>query len=439
LKRLFIFWLPLAVMWIIMGVEQPALNGVIARLPSAARHLAAFEVAFALALVIESPILQMLSAATALVGGRDSYRSIMRFMGGWAVVLSLIHLVVSRPVVFGAVAGSLLGVPAEVIGPARETFALMIPFSAMVGYRRLWQGALIRAGETARVARTMVLRIVVSVAILGAGLVFHRVAPDRSLDGHIVAAVALIAGVIVGAAASWWYFRTVVLPTLPEEGDTAAMTTPALLRFYMPLSLTSIMTLVSRPVLAYGIARSTQPFLSLAAWPVVQSVLFLFTSVAMSYQEAVIAQLGQDRSREALLRRFGIILGVVLTALFAVLGYTEGSRIWFGRVAGLTPELQALARPATMVLVLVPLLITERSYYSGLLVARGRTGLLGVSMGANTVTLLLLVVLLPLLTDLTGSSVAAIAFFGANLAQMAVLWAGVRSEPGVQRLADAVS
>jgi hypothetical protein len=381
----------------------------------------------------------MLSAATALIGGRDSYRSIMRFMGGWAVVLSLIHLVVSRPVVFGAVAGTVLGVPPEVVAPAREAFALMVPFAAMVGYRRLWQGALIRAGETALVARTMVMRIVVSVAILGAGLVFYRIAPDRSPDGHIVAAVALIAGVIVGAAASWWYFRTVVLPRLPETGEAPLMTTRGLLGFYMPLSLTSIMTLVSRPVLAYGIARSAQPLLSLAAWPVVQSVLFLFTSVAMSYQEAVIAQLGQDRSREALLRRFGLILGVALTALFAVLGYTGGSRIWFGRVAGLTPELLALARPATMVLVLVPLLITERSYYSGLLVARGRTGLLGISMGANTATLLGLVILLPLLTELTGSSVAAIAFFGANLAQMAVLWAGVRAEPGVGAVAKVVS
>jgi hypothetical protein len=439
LKRLFIFWLPLAIMWIIMGVEQPALNGVIARLPSAARHLAAFEVAFALALVIESPILQMLSAATALIGGRESYRSIMRFMGGWAIVLSLIHLVVSRPVVFGAVAGGVLGVPGEVVAPAREAFALMLPFAAMVGYRRLWQGALIRAGETALVARTMVMRIVVSVAILAAGLIFHRVAPDRSPDGHIVAVVALITGVIVGAGASWWYFRSVVFPRLPETGETPLMTTRSLLGFYMPLSLTSIMTLVSRPVLAYGIARSAQPFLSLAAWPVVQSVLFLFTSIAMSYQEAVIAQLGQERSREALLRRFGLILGVALTALFAVLGYTGGSRIWFGRVAGLTPDLLALARPATMILVLVPLLITERSFYSGLLVARGRTGLLGVSMGANTVTLLLLVILLPRMTELAGSSVAAIAFFGANLAQMAVLWAGVREQTEAGEPADAVS
>ncbi|MFW5826789.1 MAG: hypothetical protein ACOCU4_01785, partial [Alkalispirochaeta sp.] len=50
LKILFVFWLPLAVMWIIMGIEQPSLNAIIARLPDAEVHLAAFEVAFGLAL-----------------------------------------------------------------------------------------------------------------------------------------------------------------------------------------------------------------------------------------------------------------------------------------------------------------------------------------------------------------------------------------------------
>ena len=39
-----VFWTPLAVMWILMGFEQPALTAVAARLPDAALNLAAFGV-----------------------------------------------------------------------------------------------------------------------------------------------------------------------------------------------------------------------------------------------------------------------------------------------------------------------------------------------------------------------------------------------------------
>ena len=120
LSLLALFWLPLALMWVLMGVEQPVLNGVMARLPDATRSLAAFEVAFGIALVIESPILQILSAATALVRGPRSYRQMLRFMHLLAAVLTLVHFIVSRPVVFEFVTRRILGVPEDVIEPARR-------------------------------------------------------------------------------------------------------------------------------------------------------------------------------------------------------------------------------------------------------------------------------------------------------------------------------
>ena len=421
---LWVFWLPLALMWILMGFEQPALNGVIARLPNAPIHLAAFEVAFGLALVIESPILQMLSAATALVVGKRSYRSMLRFMQAWAVGLTVAHIVLSRPAVFFWVTESVLGVHPEVVVPAQQVFTVLIPFAGMVGLRRLWQGALIRAGETGLVARTMVIRLFVTVGGLAAGLVWHRLAPETSPAGHLVGGGSLVLGVIAGAAASWWYFRRRVAPELTEGPGDTVKTIGELMAFYIPLSLTSIMLLVSRPVLAFGISRSIQPLLSLAAWPVVQSLLFIFTSVALSYQEAVVAKMGESQGNEGLLRRFGLLLGLSLTGLLAIMSFSPASTVWFTSVAGLTPDLVAVARPAMMILVGMPMIVTIRSYFSGVLVSRDRTGILGVSVAANTGVLLLPVFLLPSATTLSGAQVAATAFFSANLSQLLVLWYG---------------
>ena len=77
-----------------------------------------------------------------------------------------------------------------------------------------------------------------------------------------------------------------------------------------------------------------------------------------------------------------------------------------------------------VVLIVMPIAVTGRSFFSGVLVARERTGFLSVAVMANTVVLLTLVILLPRLTGLVGTIVAAIAFSSANVVQLAVLWIG---------------
>ena len=74
------FWVPLAAMNVMMAVENPLITGVIARLPEAKANLAAFGVTFALSLIIESPIIQLLSATTARESGPQPYRRLLKFM-----------------------------------------------------------------------------------------------------------------------------------------------------------------------------------------------------------------------------------------------------------------------------------------------------------------------------------------------------------------------
>ena len=73
-RRIFRLWVPLAATWLMMSVEGPFLAAVIARLPEPTFNLAAYGVAFAFALIVEAPIIMILSAATALVRDYESFR-----------------------------------------------------------------------------------------------------------------------------------------------------------------------------------------------------------------------------------------------------------------------------------------------------------------------------------------------------------------------------
>ncbi|NMB52088.1 MAG: hypothetical protein GX999_07165, partial [Bacteroidales bacterium] len=78
-QQVFLFWGPLALTWLIMAIEQPFLIAFIARLENAKYNLAAFGIAYSFAIIVEAPVIMLISASTALVTGNNSYRKLKKF------------------------------------------------------------------------------------------------------------------------------------------------------------------------------------------------------------------------------------------------------------------------------------------------------------------------------------------------------------------------
>jgi hypothetical protein len=113
LARILRTWWPLAASWLLMGAELPALSAVVARLPNPEINLAAYGgIVFPLALIIESPIIMLLAASTALSKDLDSYQKIRRF----TMVSGLCRACPGRlyPAVY-LHCGTVLGAPPEII------------------------------------------------------------------------------------------------------------------------------------------------------------------------------------------------------------------------------------------------------------------------------------------------------------------------------------
>lgn len=365
-------YLPLAAMWIVMGIEQPALTAVIARLPDATVQLGAFGVTFSLALIVESPILQMLSAGTAMAKDERHYAQLLRFMHWIGGVLFAIHLLLSLPPVFAFLVGRVAGVPAQLVAPAQRAFLWMVLFAPAVGYRRLWQGMLIRYGEARLVPITMVIRLVVTGGLLALGLT------TQYAEGAQVAAIAIVGGVLAGMGASYLFARPVLKQRLAAEGNRPAPDMKELLKFYLPLALTSIIVLASRPILTFGIAQAPMAVRSLAAWPVIISFHFLFFSLALALQEAVITLLRSPGDYYKL-RRFALGVGLAISALYFAIVLSPLGDIWFEHVAGLTPELLELVTAPTAILAVSPIVGALVFFFRGINVQQERTG--GVTRG----------------------------------------------------------
>jgi hypothetical protein len=367
-KYILAFWLPLAATWLMMALEGPYITAIVARMPDAAFNLAAYGIAFSIAWIVEAPIMMVLTASNALVRCRGSLHALRRFTYTLNALLTAVLAFIALPQVFGVLAG-LMNLPPGIARLAHLATATVLPWPAAIGYRRFYQGLLVRAGLTRRVAYGTVVRLAVMSAT-AAALAWWSPWP-----GAVIGAVSLSTGVVAEAAASRWMARDVVrdLEATPPPAGRAPLTTDAIVRFYLPLALTSVLSLITLPLMTFFMSHSRHPIESLAVLPVVNSFVFLFRSGAFAHQEVVVALTGRRGERREQIRRVTWWLGAAASGGLALVALTPLADVWFQSVAGLTPEMAAFAIAPVRVLLLLPGLEYLLAYQRGRLILDRRT------------------------------------------------------------------
>ena len=361
-RRIFVFWLPLAATWMMMAAEGPFLAAVIARLADPAYNLAAYGVGFSIALLVEAPIIMIMSAATALVRDRQSYLAMRNFTHALNAAITLLMVVVLVPPVFDAIATTLLGLPSEVARLAHVTTAILLPWPGAIGFRRFYQGVLIRRGLTRRVAFGTVIRLA-SMAATAMAL-YGR----PGIEGAWVGGAALSVGVTLEALAARAMAHRSVVELCATEGDESRLTYRSIAAFYYPLALTTVLALGLQPIVTFFMGHAPSPLRSLAVLPVVSSLVFLFRALGLAYQEVGIALIGDDLEGYQPLRRFAALLAVAVTAGLGVIAWTPLAQIWFQHVSGLSPELTRFAIAPTRILVIIPALTVLLCFQRAMLV-----------------------------------------------------------------------
>jgi progressive ankylosis protein len=367
IRTILVFWLPLAATWLMMSAEGPYVAAIIARMPDAAFNLAAYGVAFSLAWLVESPIMMLLTAANSLVSDRPSFLALRTFTFRLNAAVTAVMLIGILPPVFRFVTGTLMGLPPEVASLVHVATAILVPWPAAIGYRRFYQGVLVRHGMARRVAYGTVLRLA-SMSATAAVLALHS-----PLHGASIGAAALATGVLVEAVASRLMARRVVASLPDRPAGAPALTQRDIVRFYYPLALTSVISLITGPLLTFFMGRSRQPIESLAVLPVVQSLVFLFRSGGVAFQEVGVALLGRGCEHRAEISRAMRILASGATVALAVVLFTPLAEVWFYRVSGLPPGLAAFALAPARLLVLLPAMEYWLSYQRSRFILNGQT------------------------------------------------------------------
>ena len=414
-RRILALWWPLAASWMLMGVELPLFTACVARMAEPEVNLAAYgSLVFPLALVIEAPIMMLLAAATALASDAQAWGRVWRFMHKASACLTAVHALIAFTPLFDLLAHQVFEVPLEVVEPARLGLRLMLPWTWSIAYRRTHQGLLIRHERGRPVVLGSFVRLAANAAVYSAAFALQRA--GYPVPGIAAGASAVACGVLSEAAFIGFCTRRLLRDhPLPASG-VAELTRAGFLRFYVPLALTPLIALVTQPIGAAAMARMREPLESLAAWPGVHGLLFLVRAGGFAFNEVVVSLLGRPDAAPAL-RRFGLRLGLVSSAVLCGVAFTPLAGLWFGGVSGLAPGLSAAAASAVGLAAFWPLLQALQSWFQGALVHHRRTRQVTESMGVFFVVVTTALALGVYATQATGLAWAVGSLVLASLAQ----------------------
>ncbi len=413
-SRIFRFWSPLALTWLLMAVEGPLLAALIARMDAPVPNLAAFGVSYAFALVAEAPVIMLMSAVTALCRDRLSCRRLWVFTLALSGAVTLLMLLLLLPPVFHLVVERGVGLPPAIARPTWLALCWLLPWPGAIGLRRFYQGVLIADGRTRRVTVGTLARVGL-MALSGSLLAFCGPLPGAAAGG-----LALSAGVL----AEMLVARRLARPSLrrlaqrPAEGEVPGYR--AIGRFYLPLAMTPLIALSVQPVVTFFLGRGQNAIESLAVLPVLYGLTFIFRALGLSYQEAAIALVGRGLEHRREAGHFALGLGLACVAMLGLIALTPLADVWLRGVSGLAPELARFARWPLAMMVLLPGLTVWITWQRSLLVLAGRTTPVSIATAVEAAAILLLLALLIPRLAWPGIQIAALALVTGRL--LAILY-----------------
>jgi hypothetical protein len=385
-STIFKFFLPLALSWIFMSVESPLSVALIARLPDAKVTTAAFQIMMGLALWIESPVIDLLSTSTTLAKNRLSYLELTKFTWWLIGIVTFAHAIIVFTPIYWFFTRQVMGVPTPVAEVARIGLAVMVPWSGFIGWRRYLQGILIRNGKTKLVGTGTAVRVVMM--FLSAFLLYWL----TKLPGIQIAGISLVAAVAAEALFAQWASRDVIREEFTRDMPGEPLTMGKLRKFHLPLSATTMVSMLGLPVVSAALSHANDPVGQLAGYQVAFTLVWRMRTTVYALPEVVIT-LYRNKESAAALRLFCIRLGLITSGTMAIFWLTGLDKLFFTHVLHVSPSVIPIAHLAFIAPVLTPFVGACQSYVRGMLTAHhltvSRLLAVGIAMAALVGTLIL--------------------------------------------------
>ena len=345
------FW-PLSLMGVAMLLARQFQNGALARYGDAGREIAVFAIASSVLGLFVAPLAFVPMMSNVLARSRRGHRICLECLLAACAILT-------APVAFLAFAragratvAAIFAIEGGVLDSVIRYLRFLLPVVLLAGLRNHYTGLLVQAKRTGAVTLLNLLSLATVIGVLVGG--FHAGWPAvRTL------ATAEIAASVLHLAATWLCVRRWVV--FADDAD-APLSYREAFSFFWPIATTGAMFAISRPILYALVGRGPNPEPVIAALRVSFDFGMMFQNPMNQFRH-LFATFGCDDLPGV--RRFMIRAMFVLATTMFIVAATPLSLWLYRDLLGVGGDVLRMARQATLVLCLVPVVMALRNYFHG--------------------------------------------------------------------------
>ena len=407
------FMLPLVVTALVQELSGQFLNGGMARMPKAVETLAAFGLAFGLALfLLRHPV----SGAAARLGPRRAHPRLPSLLplraGRWAAIGRHFGQL-------GADASGDLDHQRSARGRSRTREAVrlallwLVPFPVLHGMTRFYSGELIRVRRTDIPAYATTTGIALSILAVFALLPLGFVRQTPILLPVLATYTGALTELCVVAWGRWRLVRW------PAPANAPVLTYFYVLRFFWPLALIMAVQAGTRPLINVFVARSADGTEALA----VLTIVYALGHIPYGWLNELrnLPTAFRQEGDLAKIRRFCWGCCLFSCAWIVALFWTPAVNYILGAWIGIGPELIAHCKTPLLLFTGFPFVVSLRSYFHGIGLLQHRTQAMAPSAPSRVATVLLMLALLANF-DLHGATQAVGALVSGHTVEALVVW-----------------
>lgn len=371
-----------------MAFEGPYIAAIIGRLPDVKVNLAGYGIAYSVGLLVESPIIMLMSASTAMVKSRQSYIKLRNFSFFLIIILTLLILVILMKPVYHFIFVERLKLDERLQDVVYYAIAGLIPWSGAIGYRRFYQGIIIKYGKTRLVALGTFTRM--STIIVLALILKHF----TSINSALLGTLTLSGAVIIEAIVTRIFAISPVKKVLGVE-EKEELSYYDIVKFYFPMAMTPLIALAVPPLTTFALLKGKNPVESAAIMPVLNSLTFVFRAVGLSFQEVSIALMDKDFKNFVKIRNFMRGLFIFNVLGYGSISFTSLSDYYFIKISGMTKELADMAKIPARILTFIPPFSALLAFQRAVIVKKGVTIHMTIATGIEVLATVSLLFLIP--------------------------------------------
>jgi Na+-driven multidrug efflux pump len=409
-KELIEFFLPLAVMPVIIGISHNAVNASLARLPFPEITLAVYAVAKSITNIIKSPIHMSRQTVTSLVDDHSSFKFVSRFIFGLGILYFLMIASLGYTPLGEIVFKKIIGLkdPKE-INFAYQALSIMAFIPLVESIRNIMQGLAISLKKTNLITPGVVVRII------SISLILLWVTLNQSVAGVTAASGVWLTGIaiemiFISLALRYYYGSfAVVIDSLPGN-VSKKVNLKRIIRFFIPIAIMAFLARFVQPVVQSGIVRTSVTTHDLAAYGVSWTLVMIFVGpLDMLHQCSLVyaAELNQNNWQRIL--KFSLGIGSIVSIILAGLSFTQIGDFVLIKLISVTPTIALLVKKVIFAFILFPFIRAFRETFWGVMMQRQTTNIIAAAKIVGLIFVVLVFIVLALTTDINAAIIAALA------------------------------